>query len=90
MADMKQSPPERNGDSVHSSTSQSGAPMAMPLDDMHTGNIAGHSPVDGMHGSEWDDSLKDVGEVGIGMGVVTTLGAWPIQGYGNNPRQRSV
>ena len=91
--------PDRNGDSVRSSTGQATPYMFPIIDDMHDQAIAGMSPVSGlMHGdpdcnSDWEvtainPTWKE--NVRIDGGMNTTLGSWPVQNYGNDPRQLSA
>lgn len=92
MADLKTTRPDRNGDAVKSTTGQETAPMVAPRDREFMGNIRGQSPVSGLDSdSDWENCLMDIGEtVSTGSGVDTTIGRWPIQNYGNAPKQRSV
>lgn len=79
---------------VTSRTGSSPAPVSSPLDDMFTGNIRGQSPVDGLEGKvDWEDSSLNTAStkpVSTGSGDSGTLGPWPIQNYGNNPKQKNA
>lgn len=78
----------RSGDTVKSSTADDTAPCWYPLDDDHTGNIRGVSPVSGLEATPgWETSgPKSGGTVSSATGTGNTLaGSWPIQGSALNP-----
>lgn len=90
--------PNRDGDGVKSNTGNTTAPEFGVLDGMYTDNIRGQSPVSGLMSgdpvcdSDWETTSihpSSLSNVGVGSGLDTTLGAWPIREYGNNPRQKA-
>lgn len=90
--------PNRNGDGVHGNDGATTASVFAPLDDMHDGNIRGMSPVSGLMpgdaecNSDWEaTTVKPMDTVSVSSGgQATGIGTWPIQNYGNSPRQASA
>ena len=87
-------PPGEDAQKTSTSDGEQAAYVAQPLDREFTDNVRGPAPVDGLNMTpDWEKSSihpswKD--NVSIGSGDTSTLGKWPIQNYGNSPKQMSA